>query len=192
MMVTGGMGGEGVIRALAAARAGVDWIQVREKQLTGGALCTQVRLIVEGAAGLRAEVWVNGRPDVALAAGAQGVQLPEDGLPVAAVRRRFPMLRIGASRHAVEGVRQAAGDGADAVVFGPVFPTPGKEERACGVDVLAAACQAVAIPVIAIGGIAPANLPAVAAAGAAGVALLRPFQSGDAAELMARLRTAMG
>lgn len=162
-------------RAARAARAGVDAIQVREKDLTDRALRELVSAVVAAAAGTGTRVFVNGRPDVALAAGAVGVQLPEEGLAVADVKRAFPSLTVGASCHSVEAVRRAAGEGADFVLLGPVFATPGKEEWVLGTAVLAAATAAVAVPVHAIGGVTPARVPALRAAGASGGAAIRPF-----------------
>lgn len=161
--------------AAAAARAGIDLIQVREKDLEGGALRALVAAVVAAAAGTATRVLVSGRPDVAVAAGAQGVQLPEAGLPVGPVKRSFPGLLVGASRHSPEGVKRAEAEGADFVVFGPIWATPGKEERAVGLEGLARAVASVGIPVHAIGGIEPGNARSVAEAGAAGLLAIRPF-----------------
>jgi thiamine-phosphate pyrophosphorylase len=167
-----------------AAAAGVDFFQVREKDLADAALFAAVREVVE-AAGSRAaggmRVFVSGRPDVAEAAGAHGVQLPEEGLPVRAVRRAFPRLLVGASCHSTEAAERAAGDGADHVVFGPVFATPGKEARAAGLDALAAVVARARVPVYAIGGVTPDRAAEVHAAGAAGLAAIRPFLDGEVA-----------
>src|SRR5262249_61073629 len=76
--------------AAAAARAGVEWIQVREKDLSDRELARLAGEVVRAAAGTPARLLVNGRPDVAEAAGAHGVQLPEQGLAVGAVKRSFP------------------------------------------------------------------------------------------------------
>src|SRR5262245_17284112 len=108
-----------------AARAGVERVQVREKDLPDAALLELVAAVVASVLGTATRVLVNGRPDVAEAAGAAGVQLPEAGLPVAEVKRVFPGLEVGASRHSVAGALQAAAEGADFVLLGPIFPTPG-------------------------------------------------------------------
>ena len=113
----------------AAARAGVDWIQVREKDLADRELARLAGAVMRAVEGTPARVLVNGRPDVADVAGADGVQLPEDGLPVSEVKRSFPRLVVGASRHSLEGARRAEAEGADFVLLGPVFATPGKESR---------------------------------------------------------------
>jgi thiamine-phosphate pyrophosphorylase len=181
-----------VARAAAAARAGVDVVQVREKALSDRALLSVVSALRAALGRLPTRLLVNGRPDIALAAGADGVQVPEDGLPVADVKRTFPSLTIGASCHSLDTVRRAAGDGADFVLLGPVFATPGKEERALGLDVLAAAASAVAVPVHAIGGVTPARVPALRAAGARGGAAIRPFREGPADAIMRAFRDAEG
>jgi thiamine-phosphate pyrophosphorylase len=161
--------------AAALARAGLDVIQVREKDLSDRALLALVTAVRRAVSGTATRVLVNGRPDVALAAGADGVQLPEEGLPVAEVRRAFPSLSIGASCHSVEAARRAAADGADTILLGPVFPTPGKEDHVLGLSVLAEACAAAGVPVHAIGGVTPERVPALRAAGARGAAAIRPF-----------------
>jgi thiamine-phosphate diphosphorylase len=120
-------------------------------------------------------VLVNGRPDVATLAGAHGVQLPAEGLPVAEVRRAFPSLLVGASCHDAAEARAAAAAGASLVLFGPVLATPGKEERAQGIDALADVARSVAADVYAIGGLDPETAPRALAAGARGVAAIRPF-----------------
>jgi thiamine-phosphate diphosphorylase len=174
-----------------AARAGLDDLQVREKDLSGGALLALVREVVQAVRHTALRVFVNGRPDVAVAAGAHGVQLPENGLPIADVRRAFPALVVGASRHSLDGVRAAADEGADLVLLGPLFATPGKEERALGPATFAAAARAVAIPVYAIGGVDARHAREAAAAGAAGIALVRPFLSGSVARTLADVRGAL-
>jgi thiamine-phosphate pyrophosphorylase len=159
----------------AAALAGVDLVQLREKDLPGAALLELARAVVAAVAGTAALVLVNGRPDVALLAGAHGVQLPAEGLPVAAVRRAFPSLVVGASCHDVEEARAAVAAGASLVVFGPVLATPGKEPRAQGMAALAEVARAVDADVFAIGGIDADSAPHAVQAGARGVAAIRPF-----------------
>ena len=181
-----------VARAAAAARAGIDLVQVREKALSDRALLAVVRDVRAALQSTSTRVLVNGRPDVALAAGAHGVQVPEEGLPVAEVRRAFPSLTLGASCHSVEAARRAAGEGADFVLLGPIFATPGKEERTLGLDVLRAAAAAVAVPVHAIGGVTPARVAALRAAGARGGAAIRPFLEGPADAIIRAFRDAEG
>lgn len=181
-----------VARAAAAARAGIDVIQLREKDLADGALKALASAIGDAVAGTQARLLVNGRPDIALAAGAHGVQLPEEGLPVADVKRAFPALTVGASCHSLEAARRAAGDGADFVLLGPVFATPGKEERALGLEVLAAVAAALPVPVHAIGGVTPARVPSLRAAGAQGGAAIRAFLDAAPDAIIEAFRTAEG
>ena len=173
--------------ARAAARAGVDFVQVREKDLPGRALRDLVAAVVRAVEGTACRVLVNGRPDVALVAGAHGVQLPEDALAVADVKRAFPGLLVAASRHSLEGARRAEDDGADVVLLGPVFATPGKE-RALGIGALASAARALRVPLHAIGGIDARKAPSVVAAGVAGIAAIRPFLEGRLEETVRALR----
>jgi len=175
-----------------AAAAGVDRVQVREKDLDGRPLRALVGAALAATAGSAARVLVNGRPDVAAAAGAEGVQLPEDGLPVADVRRAWPGLVVGASRHSVDGARRAEAEGADFVLLGPIFATPGKEGRALGLGPLAEAARALRIPVHAVGGVGAANARQVVEAGARGLAAIRVFLDLPAAEAVRALRAAAG
>jgi thiamine-phosphate pyrophosphorylase len=179
-------------RAAEAAGAGVDLVQVREKDLADRALRDLVAAVRAAVSGTATRVLVNGRPDVALAAGAHGVQLPEEGLPVAEVKRAFPTLVIGASCHSVDSARRAAGDGADFILLGPVFATPGKEERTLGLDTLSAAVSAVNVPVHAIGGVTPVRVAALRAAGARGAAAIRPFLEGPPGAMIRAFRDAEG
>jgi thiamine-phosphate diphosphorylase len=158
--------------AARAVKAGVDIIQVREKDLPASELFQLVARIKDLAAGTTTKVLVNDRLDVAIAAEVDGVHLPEDGLPVRRVRPYVHVL--GASVHGVERAKQAAAEGADFVIFGPVFATPGKEP--VGLDALRGVVCAVQIPVLAIGGVTAANTGAVLQAGAAGIAAIRLFQ----------------
>jgi thiamine-phosphate pyrophosphorylase len=176
----------GLVAAL--ARAGLDWVQVREKDLPGRALLEQTRDLVGATHGTATRVIVNGRPDMAVAAGAAGVQLPEEGLPVAAVRRAFPSLLIGASCHSADGIARAAAAGASFALLGPVFATPGKETWALGVDVLRSACETATIPVVAVGGIDRSSAAAAWHAGAQGVAAIRHFLESAPEEAVRDLR----
>jgi thiamine-phosphate pyrophosphorylase len=175
-----------------AAAAGVDRVQVREKDLEGGRLRALVGAVIAAAGGTAARVLVNGRPDVAAAAGAEGVQLPEDGLPVADVKRAWPGLVVGASRHSVDGARRAEAEGADFVLLGPIFATPGKEERALGLGPLADAARTLRIPVHAVGGVGPGNARQIVEAGARGLAAIRVFLDLPAGEALRALRGGAG
>ena len=171
--VTDRKSGDVIAAAERAAADGVDMIQVREKDLESAALCDLVRAVLESVKGSGAKVLVNDRLDVALAAGAHGVHLPANGLPVSEVRPFIDL--VGISTHTTEEVRNAEADGASFALFGPVFSTPGKTP--VGLDRLREATLAVeAMPVLAIGGITPENTAEVIKAGAEGVAGIRLFQ----------------
>jgi len=162
-------------RAREAAAAGVEFVQIREKNLPDGAVLRLATAVQAAVAGTATRVLVSGRPDVALAAGAAGVQLPEEGLPVRAVRAAFPGLVIGASRHSLAAARHAQDEGADFIVLGPIFATPGKENLALGAERLAEVTGALRVPVYAIGGIDVSTAPVALAAGARGLAAIRLF-----------------
>jgi thiamine-phosphate pyrophosphorylase len=156
------------------AAAGVDAVQLREKDLDDRTLW-EIARSARAALPPTARLLVNGRADVALAAGADGVHLPSDGVPVAALRRRFgPGLLLGVSAHTVAEVERARDEGADYATFGPVWETPGKGPAA-GTGALARAAAA-GLPVLALGGVTIERFGEVAAAGAAGVAAIRLFQ----------------
>ncbi len=160
------------LRALGAA--GIGAVQIREKDLEDGALYDLTRRARE-ALPPATRVLVNGRLDVALAAGADGAHLPADGLPAAPLRVRFgPDVLLGRSTHSLEEVERARDEGVDYVAFGPVYATPGKGEPV-GLGALARAA-ALSVPVYALGGVTLERFAELAAAGAAGVAAIRLFQ----------------
>jgi thiamine-phosphate pyrophosphorylase len=167
-----------VAAGLAGAAPGQVLIQLREKDLGGRDLVALARALVA----LGAPVLVNDRVDVALAAGAAGVHLPEDGMDVAAARALLPPgALVGASVHSAEA---AARCDADVVVLGPIWDTPGKP--ACGLEVLRAA--AARRPVWAIGGIDATRAAEARATGAVGVAVIRAVMAaGDAASAVRAL-----
>ena len=164
--------GDVVAAVRRAVERGIDMIQVRERDLDTPDLLDLVRRVANLAHGSKTRVLVNDRLDVALAAGVSGVHLPASGLPVAPVRPLVDLL--GVSTHTPEEAVQAGRSGADFVVLGPVFDTPGKTP--VGVGRLKQVCSAVCIPVLAIGGINEENVPLVMEAGASGIAAIRLFQ----------------
>ncbi len=159
------------------AAAGVDGLQVRRKGASDRDLLALAREARDSAPGSMT-ILVNGRPDLALAARADGVHLPASGLPLMDVRRALaPPLLVGRSTHTPEEVRQARDQGADFAIFGPVFETPSKAGllAARGLGALAEAV-ATGLPIVAIGGIDSANAPQIAASGAWGLAAIRWFE----------------
>lgn len=171
-----------------AANAGVDWIQLREKDLSGRELAELAgQAILRAASGSR--VLVNDRADVACAAGAAGVHLGEHSLPPAEAKKLVRQCGargnfiVGVSAHSLEGAMQAELAGTDYVIFGPVYETPSKARfgQPQGVPRLQEVCKRLRIPVLAIGGITLENAGKCLAAGAAGIAAIRLFQ--DATDL---------
>lgn len=183
-----------------AAAAGVDWIQLREKDYSGKQWETLLRESLRRAAAERTatRIFVNDRLDVALACGAGGIHLSENGIPVAeacvAVERYFSShgrqrdFLIGASCHSLGAAVGAARAGADYIYFSPIFKTPSKANYGPpqGVERLAVVCSAVPVPVLAIGGITVENAASCLAVGTAGVAAIRLFQ--ESPELIGALR----
>jgi thiamine-phosphate pyrophosphorylase len=160
--------------------AGVDYIQLREKDLGGGELYRlaeeAMRLIPSGA---RTRLLINSRVDIALACGAHGVHLPANGLGARDARAIFEKAGkrdalVAVSTHSVEEVLDAREQGADFVVFGPVFEK-NAELAVNGLAKLAEACR-ISIPVFALGGITAENAGLCREKGAAGIAGIRLFQ----------------
>ena len=174
--------------AAEAAAAGVDSVQVREKDLPDRALVALITAVAAALLGSATRLVVNGRPDLAELSGAAGVQLPEDGLPPSGVRRAFPGLAIGASCHSVDAALRAEDAGASWIVLGPIFATPGKERRALGLPLLAAAVARVSIPIHAVGGLRPENARQAADAGASGILAIRAFVEQPVAAAVAAFR----
>lgn len=180
-----------------AAKAGVDWIQIREKDLSGRALTEFVQEALRRAAG-RCAILINDRLDVACAVKANGVHLGEQSLPVEEAKRlvvehsgRKDFL-IGVSAHSLEGTLRAEDAGANYVIFGPVYVTPSKASfgQPQGLPRLREVCERVKIPVLAIGGVTLENARECLAAGARGIAAIRLFQ--EAADLRATTRELHG
>ena len=181
-----------------AIAAGVDWIQIREKDLSGRRLSELVKDAVAAATGTSTRIIVNDRLDIALGLGAAGVHLGEESAPVAEVirwRSSDPAHRsflVGASCHSLAAAQQAERDGADYIFFGPIFDTPGKRKFGPpqGLDRLSEVCRTVRIPVLAIGGITLENSASCLRSGAAGLAAIRLFQeSPDLSAAVPRLRS---
>jgi thiamine-phosphate pyrophosphorylase len=184
----------------AATAAGIDWIQIREKDLSGKECAALTREALRRVAQASfntsgaPRVLVNDRLDVALAERAGGVHLGENSLPVEDARRLIaaqPPLQnflVGVSCHSLESVQCAASAGAEYVFFGPIFATPSKAAfgQPQGLSRLVQACHAVEIPVIAIGGITLENAAQCFASGAAGIAAIRLFQDAGALSLAIR------
>jgi thiamine-phosphate pyrophosphorylase len=192
--ITGGEGARPAEALLADARrwaeGGLEFVQLRKKWMEAGELVALAAGIMEvfRVGGGRTRLLVNGRTDVAIAAGADGVHLTSDPdeLTVQQVRELFGragrVAGVSVSCHSVEEVERAAGAGADLILFGPVF-----EKRVDGVlisagkgaGMLREACEVAGeIPVLALGGVTSGNAVVCLEAGADGVAGIRLFARG--------------
>ena len=194
-----------------ATLAGVDYIQLREKDLSSRDLESlardAVRVIREalptGHYPLSTALLVNSRTDVTLAVEADGVHLRSNDVSPEEVRAIWqnqcghgPLARanspqyplIGVSCHSPAEVSQAANEKADFAVFGPVFGKDNSEKSATGLTLLHEACQA-NIPVLALGGVTLENARSCLAAGAAGIAGIRLFQESEIAAVVKQLRS---
>jgi thiamine-phosphate pyrophosphorylase len=184
------------------AASGIDWIQIREKDLSGRESSALAQEALQRAAnpagaesaGAVARILVNDRLDVALAVQAGGVHLGEKSVPPQEARRLANTLGrkdflVGVSCHSLEAAKAAERNGADYLFFGPVFATPSKAGYGApqGLERLAEVCRAVSAPVLAIGGVKQDNCAACLTAGASGIAAIRLFQ--DAADLPSLVQT---
>jgi thiamine-phosphate pyrophosphorylase len=193
-----------VAKIAEAAHAGVDYIQLREKDLTGRELEVLAR---EAVAIIRenpltanhqsrtARLLINSRTDIALAVGADGVHLRSDDISPSEVRQIWTKCGAGAparerpvitgSCHTRENVLRAETEGADVAIFAPVFEKIGS--AAAGLGALREACRA-KIPVLALGGITLQNAGSCLDAGAAGIAAIRLFQENKIEDVVRALR----
>jgi thiamine-phosphate pyrophosphorylase len=195
-----------IVRRIAeAARAGVDYIQLREKDFPARELeqlARQARRAVrDNSADTR--LLINSRTDIALACGADGVHLPSDDIAASEARTlwlkcsdRQPV--IGVSAHSIADVRLAESHGANFAVLAPIFEKAQTSGKGIGLEILRTACSPSAtldgntgerFAVLALGGVNLENAGACLSAGATGVAGIRLFQTGAMAETVRRLRS---
>jgi thiamine-phosphate pyrophosphorylase len=159
---------------LNAIKKGATMVQLRSPHLTARELEREANALVPKAS---VPVVVSSRCDVALAAGAAGVNLPERDISVAEARTLMGQRLVGRSVHSIESAVAAERQGADFVIFGPVWPSSSHpEEKSQGVRALAEVARAVRVPVLAIGGITTERAEECAKAGAAGYAAITLFR----------------
>jgi len=182
-------------RIAEAARAGIDYIQLREKDLgpTDLELLAReaLRLIRDNSS--KTKLLINTHAEIALAVGVDGVHLPADSPPPAAIRaewlgrtRHDPI--IGVSAHSVSDVLLAEDGGATFTVLAPIFEKLGTGVRPLGLDAVREACAATQIPVLALGGVRLGNVRGCLEAGAAGIAGIRLFQENAVSQPVEALR----
>jgi len=180
-----------------AARAGVDYIQLREKDLSSRELESLAReavRVLRESGPLKTALLINSRTDVALAVQAEGVHLRSDDISPQEVRQIWKCgasersLLIGVSCHSPAEIAQAAANGATFAVFAPVFEKKDTATaRPAGLANLQEACDTT-IPVLALGGVNLFNALSCLEAGAAGIAAIRLFQENDIAKIVQHLR----
>ena len=156
----------------AAGRATI--LQLRAPQSTARAIEDEASNLVPLSP---VPVVVSSRCDIALAAGAAGVNLPESDIPVEAARSLMGERLVGRSVHSLDAALRAEGDGADFVIFGPVWASASHPDSLpVGIEALAEVAHALEIPVLAIGGVTEDRVPECRNAGAAGYAAIGLFE----------------
>jgi thiamine-phosphate pyrophosphorylase len=185
MMITSrqAAGGEApllqAVRRAAAER--VDFIQIREKDLEARALASLTRAILAASINSTTaapKILVNARPDVALACGAHGAHLPGHAPPPSLWTRATPPgFLFSVACHSLDDALRAEAEGAHLLLFAPVFDPLSKTPAGppAGLAALREVCRRVSLPVLALGGITPARIPACLEAGAAGFAAISFF-----------------
>lgn len=176
-----------------ALRGGASMIQLRHKTACGREQLLWALEIRRLCSQYRALFFVNDRLDIAMAAGADGVHLGQEDIPLAAARKiTGENMIIGISATTLEEALKAEKEGADYIGLGHIFPTFSKEKfhPPLGVETLQKTASLLSIPVVAIGGITPENAPKLIAAGAAGIAVIscvsRAPSPYDAAKTLAK------
>ena len=175
---------------------GVDYIQLREKDLSARdleVLAREILALRTGNQKLKTGLLINSRTDIALASGADGVHLRSVDMSPSEVRKLWTQcgagdparVTVGVSCHTPAEVAQAAAEGADFAVFGPVFEK--KSAQPTGLNALREACRE-KIPVLALGGVTLENAESCIQAGAAGIAGIRLFQENEISEVVGKLR----
>jgi thiamine-phosphate pyrophosphorylase len=175
----------------AVCRAGVDVVQLREKSLPDRRLLARAEVAAAAARSAGALFVLNDRPDLALACGADGVHVGQEDVPPAVARRILgPEALVGLSTHAPVELEAAAGEPVDYISAGPVVPTPTKPGRpGTGPGYAALAVTRSDRPVFVTGGVSPASLPDLLAAGATRFVVVRAItEAPDAVAATRELR----
>lgn len=168
---------------LNALRAGVRWVQYREKGKNRRDMYREAEALRRLTREFGAVLIVNDHSDIALAVDADGVHLGQDDLPLNEARKIMGWRIIGISTHCLREAVDAAEGGADYIGFGPVFPTKTKDAgEPKGKETLGEIKRQVPVPVVAIGGISPANLSEVLDTGVDAVAVASAILKGDISE----------
>ena len=176
-------GGRDLLRILEQALdGGVKAIQLREKDLSGGDLFSLAERSHKLCQAYHAALFINDRVDVALAVDAAGVQLSKSSLPLVTARALLgPQKIIGISTHSLQEAKEAKQNGADFILFGPVYFTASKAAYGApqGLASLKTIVDNISLPVYAIGGIKAENIKSTKDCGVRGVALISAIVSAE-------------
>ncbi len=173
-----------------AVAGGVTMVQLRDREVPAGelvALARRLKAVTRG----KALLIINDRVDVALAVEADGVQLPEEGLPTRAARSLIGKYAVlGRSVHDVESAHQASRDGAEFVIAGTIYKSPSKPGvKPVGPGLISEITKDNSLPVLAIGGVTADKVEELMKAGAAGVAVISAIAAADDAKAAAEALT---
>jgi thiamine-phosphate pyrophosphorylase len=165
----------------ALVAAGLKAVQIREKDLS----TREVLNLAQDIRKLPVKLFINDRADIAHAAKADGLHLPERGFPVEEARKIIGQKIIGKSTHSLDSALRAEIEGADFITFGPIYDTPSKIQygKSLGVNSLIEVAKQVSIPVFAIGGINPNRAKECQNAGAFGVGVISDLLLAEDPEL---------
>lgn len=169
--------------------AGVNAIQLREKDLSDTELTQFARAIAELCRNYEAKLFINTNTQIALEVGAAGVHLPANAAPVDKIKAQTTDdFYIGCSVHSLDAAQKREVEGADFVTYSPIYPTASKPGYgpAVGVEGLAKVIENVRLPVFALGGVTPARVKECLAAGASGVAVMSGVMVSTNAKKQAR------
>ena len=184
--ICGGDCGELVERVKLAVDGGVNLVQLREKEMAGGPLLELAHKLRDVTAG-RALFVVNERVDIALASGADGVQLGEDAMPVEAVCRLAPKILIGRSVHDPQRAASAENAGADFLVAGTIYSSPSHADgNPAGPQLIRSIRAESGLPILGIGGVTAENAGEVMGAGASGAAVISAILAAESPEKAAK------
>lgn len=181
--------------AHAILRGGAAKLQLRAKNLPDRARLSLARRLRALCREARVPFVMNDRPDLALLVGADELHIGQNDLPIAEARRIVGNMSIARSSHSLRSALEAVEEGADVVAVGPIFPTTSKSDAdpAVGLEIFTQICQAVSVPVTAIGGVTLENAPTIRKAGATNAAMIAALVRADDVEATARaLHRALG
>ncbi|MGG3573284.1 thiazole tautomerase TenI [Bacillus gobiensis] len=168
-----------LIQKVSDLQDSIDYLHIREKTKSAKDVANLVKQLINSGFD-RSQLVINDRVDAALLAGVNQVQLPSHSFDVKEVKAKFPYLTAGVSVHSVEEAIQAEKDGADYCLFGHIYPTGSKSfAPGRGTEALQEVVNAVAIPVIGIGGITGEKIAELKKIKPAGIAVMSAILSAD-------------